>query len=412
MNTEANISLRNYWKTLNRGDKGYILLLCAVFVPLTFKLFSPIFIILGLGGYTDIIMPVLLWTGIVFSMQRFKQSIYARDVIAYLLFAFFFLFSPVIYPQSKEFVDKNFGEFIFTVVPFYFIGLTLNYERDKNLLYFTAVFGVIVQLFWQICQMAGWVEFDVDDRAMSEQMGTAYGFLFSVCFMTKTAIENTRLYNVLLAVISIIMLFLMGSRGPVVVFLFYVAIYWVFHLKFKKNGLKKRIIFLSILILLFIVSESIFVSLARFATDIGLSSRVFESFLSDQMLNLEESSYRDIIYSDAINIIKSEYSGFGGGFGFDRIAVGSFQYAHNFVLEILLDFGRIGGSIILLAIGWMILQSYKHCVNSQESAFFSIILTCGLLSLLFSSTWITSPLFFIFIGYMATLCRFKKFEYQ
>lgn len=404
MNRTDSISFREYYQSMSGGDKGYLLLLCAVFVPLTFKLISPIFILCGLGNYTDIIMPTLTWIGIILSYQRFTHSVKAGNILGYILFAIFYVVSPLFYPNSAAFVSENFHDFILTVVPFFFIGLTFDYERDEKLFYFTAVFGILIQIFWQICQIAGFVDFDVDDRAMSEQMGTAYGFLFSVCYITKSAFDNVRLFDVVLSVLSIIVLLLMGTRGPVVVYLVFVVCYVFFHTKIHNNGMVKKTLFFLIALTLYLFSNPILQGFAKIATNIGLSARVFESFIDDQMFNMEESSFRDIIYKDAFNIIKSGNE-FGSGFGYDRIVMGSFRHAHNFELEILLDFGRIGGSIILVLLLWMIVKSYRITRSTNESAFMTVMLTCGLLSLQLSSTWIVHPLFFIFFGYMVSLLQ-------
>ena len=85
---------------VKRGP-GIALVFLVIFVPMTFKLISPVFILAGLGEYTDLIMPALMIIGLFLSIRYFVSFIRFPDVLFYALFALFILGSPNLYPQNK-----------------------------------------------------------------------------------------------------------------------------------------------------------------------------------------------------------------------------------------------------------------------------------------------------------------------
>ena len=76
------------------------------------------------------------------------------------------------------------------------------------------------------------------------------------------------------------------------------------------------------------------------------------------MISLEESSGRDSIYEGMLEAIKNDTTGFGYGIGGDRLFSASNGYAHNFEIEILVQFGCIGGGILLLLLAILFLNTY------------------------------------------------------
>ena len=126
----------------SKKDKGITLVMLFVFVPMIFKLISPFFIVLGFAQYTTIIMPLILIIGLLYSFNHFLSKISAVTIVLYLMFAVFVFLSIIVYPMSANFITSSYTSFVFGTVPFFFIGLAIDYESQKNIFKFVARTGI------------------------------------------------------------------------------------------------------------------------------------------------------------------------------------------------------------------------------------------------------------------------------
>ena len=393
----------------SKKDKGIALVFLVTFIPLTFKLLSPFFILAGLGAYTYIIMPALLAIGLLLSLGYFFSNISFIHIVFYVVLSIFVVLSPAIYPLSKEFVDKNALTFVFQVVPYLFIGLSLYYSRNEEIIGLVARIGLIIQILWQLCILSGLVEYErAEDGSLGEQMGIAYSFLFPLFIMIIQFANNKRTLDLVLLIIGTVMLFLMGTRGPIIVFSSFVVGYYLFFKHFDSgNFIKKLLICVSFgVVILF--GAKLLKLVIPFVSDLGFSTRVFDSFLENEMLDISNSSYRDDYYYGIWNMIINDPTGFGYGWGSDRLFTPSGKYTHNFELEILCQFGYIGGGILLVCLAILFIYCVRKLKGKESLAFWFAMLCCGLGSLQFSYSYINYPLFFVFIGYCFSIIRFRK----
>lgn len=393
---------------LSLQDKGIALVFLIIFAPLTYKLLSIFFIISGLGSYTASINGILFCIGLILSLKYFIGHVKQGDILFYLFIAIFVYFSPLLYPQTEEFVNKSFHDFILYVVPFYFIGLSLDYNRNRILLRFAARMGMYIQIFWEACMLLGLVEIERGESGtIDEQMQSAYAILFPLIFLIIEALHSHKKIDVILSIVGFLLLFFMGTRGPILVFIFFLMIYFILFRTYKNNCLKKVGILL-LLGLFYVFLVPIMMLLSVLALRFGFSTRVFDSMLGNSMVNLEESSGRDGIYESMISAIKNDSTGLGYGFGGDRLFSASHGYAHNFELEIFTQFGFIGGGLIIL----LLLFLFARCLNKTKGSIISEIwfaLFCsGFISLQFSMSWIIHPTFFILLGYSVSILRSSK----
>lgn len=146
-----------------------------------------------------------------------------------------------------------------------------------------------------------------------------------------------------------IMLFIGGSRGPVIFIVAFVIIYWILeflkHNKFLKY--KKRIMgfFISSYILYYF-KNNILIFISRQLNLVGFSSRFVDKLLHG---TISSDSGRSVIWEKTVEMIKQNPFGYGGmgsrHFLTEIIFAG---YPHSFVLEILADFGIFFGGMILI----------------------------------------------------------------
>jgi O-antigen ligase len=212
--------------------------------------------------------------------------------------------------------------------------------------------------------------------------------------------------------ISLIMIILQGSRGAlgcIVSTSFFLALYC---LPTSKQIVKKKIgkIVVSFVLLIslfgaFIVGVSLYDNsfIDKAATRAVRYSRTAQLLWEG---NIDDGSGREGIWSVAIEAIQ-ESDVFGYGFYGDRHIVGRkliFGYPHNFVLEVLLQFGVPIGIFLILLLFWNIIKMGREC-NDITWLFIYIFLLSSCSKLLLSdSFWYYWP-FWALIG---VLCVWKR----
>lgn len=396
---------------LSRNDKGRTLLYLVAFIPMIYKLISPFFILAGLSYLTIIIVPTMVITGVFMCREDLQLSIKKIHILLYFIIVTALAISPLLHPETKTFVEDNYFKFVYGVLSFLFIGALIDYQRDWYILRFVARMGVIVQVFWQTCLILGLVETELSTGdSLGEQMESAYQLLFPICLLYLCLAKEKKTIDFIAVIIGTFLLFAMGARGPIVIYLIFVVGYFVFFKKYKKNG--SFIKSLTVLSFAFIYYnlELILLAIIPLVQSIGFSTRVFSSILNDQMTNLENSSYRDDFYGSVLNPIINDPTGFGYGWGADRLFTPTHGYVHNLELELLCQFGSVGGSIILILIFIAMLKKYIIVRKFQLAPVWYLFFCSGFLALQFSYSYILYPMFFIFVGYNISYTGLKRIK--
>lgn len=395
----------------SKKDKGITLVMLFVFVPMVFKLISPFFIVLGLGQYTTIIMPSILIIGLLYSYNHFLSKISAVTIVLYLMFAVFVFLSIVVYPLSANYITNNYTRFIFGTVPYFFIGLAIDYESQKNIFKLVARSGILIQIFWQFCILVGLAEVErAEDGSLGEQMGVAYSLLFPLCVTIFNALETKSKIDFCLSIVGFVLLLFMGTRGPIIIFLFFLILYFTCFASYKTNKYLKKILSLIIGLFAMRISFIIIKLFMPIAVLLGFSTRILDSFENNEMTDLNNSSYRDEFYSSVWEKIVEDPTGLGYGLGSDRNFTPNGVYVHNFELELLCEFGLIGGGIILLMLISLCANCIRRLKGSGSLTFWFILFCCGVGSLQFSHSWLSFPMFFIFLGYSFSILRKKSYK--
>lgn len=385
--------------------KGRVLLYLIAFVPMVYKLLSPFFIIAGLSEFTFIIMPVLTVAGIILARHSIRVSVHFLDYCVYLLFLVVLILSPMLYPNTQILYEENFETFAFSVLPFLFIGLLIDYKKDFFNLRFVARLGVFVQLFLQLCKIMGLVETELGtEDSLGEQMEAAYQLLFPILILYISISREFIVIDLLLAFIGTVLLFLMGARGPIVVYGIFMMGYFVFFKKYQKCRFLKKGVVVALFGLFYYYLNIIVLAILPLAANLGFSTRVFDSILDDRMVNINESSDRDAFYGNVLREIQND-NGFGHGWLSDRLFTPDGMYVHNFELEVLCQFGYIFGGAILLLLLVLLFRSYVYCKNERTIEFWYVMLCAGFFALQFSYSYIKYPLFFVFVGFLMSKNR-------
>ena len=129
-----------------------------------------------------------------------------------------------------------------------------------------------------------------------------------------------------------------------------------------------------------------------------------------EMGDVFSDSGRGDILDFAKNIIKERP--WGSGFGSTRYILGVFgykygNYPHNIFYEFWCDYGVIVGTILLIVLIISMFKTFRRKdVNESATALFEIcFFSTGFLILIFSSSYIFSPLFFAMLAIMQNITK-------
>ena len=396
---------------ISKRDYGRLLVYMVAFVPLFYKFISPFFILAGAGALTVYITPVVLFLGIMLCYKDFLSSIRFSDVALYIVIIVVAVLSSVFYPESSVFVNENIRYFSLSVVSYLFIGLVIQYDRDSDIIRIVAYIASFVLLFWQIWRILRLGEVnETADGFLGEQMEQGYMLLFPSCYLFVESLRNHRLFDIIVTIVSSILLLFMGARGPALLLVVFVASFLLlFHTYKKKNVLKKFFLVVFTVIVIFFY-QPIILAVMPFATKLGFNERVFDSILYGNITNLEESSGRDEIYATLINAINSDQGVWGFGWGGDRRLTSGDLWAHNFELEVLVQFGWLFGGAMLILLIILLFRCFFKTRDTLTSGFLYVLFFWGLMELQLSYTYIRHPLFFLLLGYCISVIRTKQFK--
>lgn len=345
-------------------------------------------------GHTAII---LIYTVVLlFSLEYIIKNLQLSDlVIAILILTIYFL-SVLMFPENAELVLQNALEFMTIVFPMYFLGKLINIDCVFNKLCIVSAASLIVSVVLSIL----WT---TDAYEVSGNMSLAYNILPHLCLMLVYSIKKINIVKLIILIISIITFILQGNRGAIVCFAIFCVLYIIFNLELKKKT--AILISCSIIFAIFIINISYVDALswlADISEDLGLSTRVINNILNGDFF---KSSSRDAIYEQLWNaIMKSPV--FGHGIFGDRILVGT--YSHNFVIELLVEFGFVGGIPIIISVFYTVLSGIFRAKGHDTKAFM-LLLSCSVIGyLMFSGSYLSHGLFFLLMGLSVRINRYKN----
>ena len=130
------------------------------------------------------------------------------------------------------------------------------------------------------------------------------------------------------------------------------------------------------------------------------------------MVSYENSSGRDYLYANVMDYIKNNDLKWGNGLYSDRNITGFDSYVHNFELEILCDFGYIGGTIVLILFFIFIIRAFRKSWGTSLSVLLLVFFCSSVMHLQFSGSFLSTPIFYLFIGMCVSSIRESRKDKQ
>jgi len=322
-------------------------------------------------------------------------------ILAFLLFNYFIAF--MINGYYYDYYLKFGSDFILRSAPWLLVAYSV---RDlgifKKILYVSSLIvfvGFVLNFF--VLGTTG-----VDEKAYSQQY--AY-LLLPVCIIVGDKIfEKVSIFNILVFLLSTLIMVSMGARGPIFCLLIYLALKTLLMFKSKpKIAFSLCTITTLIITIVYTFFNELLSSLLFVFGQLNLSTRTLTKIMEG---NFFEDQARNRLVVQSLEAIK-ENPFFGVGIGNDRIILankmGSNEiigwYPHNIVIEFILQFGIIVGSISILLLLIIILTTILKNKDKVAVDVICIFIALGLFPLLVSGSYITSPFFFALLG----ICLFQ-----
>lgn len=390
-------------KNASISEKGYIVLFSFVLNPYFLYVLRAVFVRLGLSSVMDSMISAVWIFIILAGIGVFRDKIKVFDVLFVSSLIGIYYLSCSFYPERILLFEEFEDVFIFSCVPLYFMGVALDYSRFRNTLYWSSVLAIILSIFFYFAMSSGIVQGEVSD----ENMAMSYNILLPVLIVLLYTLENRNKIDVLFSIISSFYLISLGTRGPVLCLMFFVCGYLLIFKNFKNNIVTKTII-IGIAAIGYSFVEIICLTMIGITSALGLSSRVFDSILTNSFANYEESNSRDDIAETVIEYIKKDDTGFGYGLMGDRTLTNYGNYSHNFELEMLISFGKIGGTILLVLFFYCIIKSFMRTKNSPTCLILFVLFCSSILQLQFSNSFISCPWLYLYIGFIVSSLRISK----
>ncbi len=384
--------------------KAFYYLLFLTFGLTFFDYIRPIINALGLSSSVDNIISIFWIVGIYFCLSLIFKTIRLIDIVGYLAICAFYYLSPTIYPFTRNFVESSFSLFAFQTLPFYFLALMIDFHRDKSALALISKMQLLMMVLFVFLSLLGKINSDVT----GEQMFRSYSILFPTMFLYYTYLKSRKIWDLLFFLLGGVMILMFGTRGPLVCLIIFLLTF--LFINYRHNAVM-TINLLLVISVFYIFLRPIIIVLMILTRTVGLSTRIFEKFLEDELIDYEDSSGRNEIHELLWEYIVNDQSGIGYGLGSDRLlGRKGTEYAHNLVYEVWMDFGLYIGSFFLILFIFFIAKTFIKAYGSGSFNLFLMLLICSVGRLMLSSSYLQDFQLYFFIGYCVNILRSDNIE--
>lgn len=355
------------------------------------------------GFLYEYAIPIAIIVLALFSLPYMLRKVRPSDILFYICCLIVVLGNIVLNEETAAFIEQDLWRILGLALPMLFIGVAYSHEDSKNDLFWASIIGVIVMYAYQFYSLSLGRELEADN------MDAAYKLLPSVMYLTYWAMEHKKLKFWIISGVAMLMMFLFGTRGPIIAmatFLFFGLFFGVFNHKSQISKLLYLVIFGCVIA--FLCSGTAMVDAAKFLSDkfesMGFSTRVFDHFIEGE---ITKSNGRNLLYDNIIHAIE-EKPILGYGLMGDRTIVGF--YVHNLFLEVLCQFGVVIGSMILLAMIGLPIIALIKTIKTDKFNFVLMLICTVFVKLMVTGSYVTEANLFLLLGISLSIIRSQKIK--
>lgn len=371
----------------NINDRRLLALSIMLFIPILID-FAAAFLGNPNSTVTMLIYGLSFLYFIIYSIKHVKYknliiiaSFYLVCVLNILIF-----YDSIKYMQDLAFVLVCFYYFPLSVLIIYNIS---DWSRFFIIIRPIAIISIILGVY--IVSIQGINLFARD--SIFSYMEFSYAIAPMIVALYVNARENRRVIDYILSVIGLITVLIYGARAALGFMVIFIILFELFVRKIKVST---RIMICVLALILYINLENIATMLSSY--EMFSNSRTLLRFLNNELL---ETDGRDYIYISCQQRISTMGLDISGLFG-DRFYCAGI-YPHNIIYEILMSYGVIIGTIILLILfGLICYNIFKYNNNVVLTLFFVFTLFARFF---ISGSYIIEGKFWIFLFALLSITR-------
>lgn len=361
----------------------------------------------------DIIAPFIISVVILLLMiatyRQTRKNYAPVDLMFFILAIGIFLLNYLVFPVNEKVLNDYASPYLLGTLPFFFAGVVFDVdERTEKTIYWTSVFDLLVLAAYFLLYVQD-TSYSGETEIMEDMMGPAYAALPFILIIIRKLFTKFDILSLILSIFGFLFLLSFGTRGPVACLLVFVLVYLLLLKKYKRPILMMSIIAL-VGLLIFIYIDAILEFLFPIMLKLGMGTRIIEYAQAVVLLGGQDAADTSILErQDMMNAAFGNFTFFGHGIGsFSRVAHSEYHYSHNIVIDFLIEYGSLFGSLLLLGVIALFYKSWKASENEAEKSFVLLLFCTGFVSLLFSLTYLIKPEFFFALGYCMHYIRKKK----
>lgn len=336
--------------------------------------------------------------------HAFTRKHVTLPALVFVVYLFLILLSLLAYAELNDVILNSSRIFISRCLP----GLYFAYYlRDYDQLYESIKKYYIPLLLY--CYLFA-------THSVNEVIfGTYMTFSYNVLILTMLAIincfEKFSIVSLIIAITALVSIIAFGARGPLLCILISSLIYGKY--KMSNISIKKQFAALSGIVMIGIVVINAKDRILEYLISINPSSRTLRLLNNAELF---DTSGRDTIYDYIVGKINENFIIPHGLYADRKILADQFgtvdysNYPHQFVLEIIYQFGGIIGIIILVALFVKVLQSIR-CLsvikNNMLAAWYCAFLT-GFTCLFVSSSYLVNERAWLYFGIVFSVIKMRR----
>lgn len=368
-------------------------------------------------GYT--IMALLLAFMIFYCafMKSHNPSDYVDIPVVYSVIFLLFFFKFFGDSSMNVWLTREFGvNYIFMIGGIFGYGVVRVQQDITRMLSTLKIAGIILGLYYayrslEVLRNGHWTYYQFGHYwYTTSNMSWSYGVLLAICLLSIFLIIEKKMIFAIPMAVGLLGIMVYGSRGTVIA----LALGVVFAILFVNEGRlsTKNYVIIGVVtvITIFVFSDTGLSIIISWFQSHGLHSRFLNLLTSGESFEVA-SNGRSRIW-DAVMKMMQSAPFFGYGVFGERNTLYSmgykWGYSHNIALEILVAFGWVIGSAILIAIVVGIIRFFRSSTDKNERLMFVIFLTVSFELLLSNTIWFHYGIWCLFGMYVNHFKRKKQ----
>lgn len=334
--------------------------------------------------YALVVLPTVL------ALPSLVNRFCLADYLFFLLLVFYYLSAYIFYPEDANYLSDNVFTCLCCVFPFYFIGRLVDISQWFDAFVLLSTVCIFMDLFYFLVYAQNHKV--MADVAGEDNMWAAYQALPHVTMLLWTTLEKFRIWKAATFLAGVLFLLSCGTRGPLVCLGFFGIIYFFFYMNFRGAIYVKIGILMSIALFIVFLQDIIY-HLAKVFTNLQLSTRILEKFISGEIGN---DTYRSVLRDKLYNVMENSEHFWGlGPFGTGNYGI---IYPHYLPLDFICTFGYLVGIVLLIILVMVIVGGLYVTRGAKAQVFLVFLCSVSIVKLMLSNSFILEPYFFFLLG--------------